>query len=158
MSQHQATREEQLFFRLEMREERVLLWRSRGLKKKFLALLYGLYGLLSDYGQSIWRPTLAFVLFLIVFAGLYAKSSPAAIPWQPGMTTFDCAATVRWMTYSLVSSLPLGGLDAASKELRETLDVTVGPGHAAALVVHKVLSLLSLFLVGLGLRNLFKMK
>jgi hypothetical protein len=159
MNQHQATRDEQLFFRLEMREERLLLWKSRELRKKFLGLLYGLYGLSSTYGQSILRPVVAFVAFLILFAGLYAMSSPAdAIPWLPGITSFDCEATARWMTYSVVSSLPLGGLDAASKELREALEISVGPGHAFALAIHKILSLLALFLIGLGLRNLFKMK
>jgi uncharacterized protein YjbI with pentapeptide repeats len=158
MSTHQATREEQFFFRREMREERVALWRTGRSHLQMRSLLYWVYEVLSDYGASVRRPALGFVLLCIVFAALYAGSSESAIPWLPGRA-FDGAQTADWLTYSFVNSLPLGGLEEPTRELRAAL---FGGKPAAwlpvLLVVHKVLSLLFLFLVGLALRNLFKLK
>ncbi len=157
MSTHQATREEQFFFRQEMKEERVVLWRSARRNLRMRASLYFLYDLLSEYGGSVRRPAIGFVAAWILFAGLYALSS-SATPWLPGRA-FDGARTADWLMYSFVNSLPLSGLDETSRELRAVL-FHASPARwlPGLLVIHKVISLLFLFLVGLALRNLFKLK
>jgi hypothetical protein len=115
-------------------------------------------GGLSDYGASVRRPIFWFFVCVIAFAAMYAGFSDSATVWMPGRA-FDGPQTLRWITYSFVNSLPLGGLDDASRELRKVLfPPEVSPWLSIVLVFHKVLSLLFLFLVGLALRNIFKMK
>jgi uncharacterized protein YjbI with pentapeptide repeats len=158
MSKHQATREEQFFFRREMREERLELWQLGGFQRKLRSILYALYGGLSDYGVSVRRPIFWFFACVIAFATMYAGFSESTTLWMPGRA-FDGLQTLRWLTYSFVNSLPLGGLDDASRELRKVLlPLEVSPWLSIALAFHKILSLLFLFLIGLALRNIFKMK
>jgi uncharacterized protein YjbI with pentapeptide repeats len=160
MNKHLATREEQFFFRREMREERLELWRTGSRVKRLRSILYGFYEVLSDYGASVWRPTAWFLLFSVIAAGTYyLLSSPSAV-WFP-KRGIDGLQALRWLSYSLVNSLPLGGLDQASSELRNVLfaaNSEASPWFSMILVLHKLVSLLFLFLIGVGLRNLFKMK
>ncbi len=158
MSTHQATREEQFFFRREMQEERAVLWSSGRPHLRLRSVLYWLYGALSDYGASVRRPAMWFLVLCVAFAGMYAASSQSATLWIPGRE-FDGAQTVHWIAYSFVNSLPLGGVEEASRDLRGALfGVKPAPWLPVVLVMHKVLSLLFLFLIGLALRNLFKLK
>jgi hypothetical protein len=158
MSKHQATREEQFFFRREMREERLEFWRSGGLGKRLRSILYALYGGLSDYGASVKRPLLFLIALCVAFGAVYAGFSNSATLWLPGRA-FDGSQTLRWLTYSVLNSLPLAGLDHASNALHATLFPTEpSPWLSIALMFYEVLSLIFLFLIGLALRNLFKMK
>jgi hypothetical protein len=107
---------------------------------------------------SVKRPLLFLTAVCVAFAALYASFSDSAILWLPGRIV-DWSQTLRWLSYSILNALPLAGLDHASKGLYETLfPKGPSPWLSIVLVFHKVLSLILLFLIGLALRNLFKMK
>ena len=82
--------------------------------------------------------------------------------WFGPNMAIDFARTTDWIGYSLLSSLPISGLDDMAKGImRQLLNASQWTPPAIlgiALVLHKVLSVLLLFLVGLALRNHFKLK
>jgi hypothetical protein len=157
-SKQQAVREEQHFFRLEMDEERVghrIKGRDAVNKSQpFMALrehgawlLYWLYKQTSDYGFSIARPLLLLAILWLIFAQIYGSYTGVerCFNW-----TVDCKIQSDWLNYSLQQALPLPGFDKL-KPVIEGISV-------AWLSIHKTLSLAALFLIGLALRNLFKLK
>jgi hypothetical protein len=155
LSQHQATREEKLFFRLEMREE------ARRESQCARRLLFRLYSFFSDYGFSVSRPFVWLVVIpLLVTVPIYG--------WLAGFTPYflwqtECQIRYDLLQFSLIQALPLPGLDKWSDTLRQCLFPTAsgawqGIMLTGILMLHKALSLLAVFLMGLALRNLFKMK
>jgi hypothetical protein len=140
-SKQQAIREEQRFFRLEMDEEAL---RETGLKR----WLFRAYRLFSDYGFSIGKPLVVLVVCAIVLGPVHTDALQWCAPigstgkcdlWQPSV----------W-AHGFWYGTPLGGIHPTE-------------AHTAALqmlgiVLHKTISLAALFLVGLALRNLFKLK
>ena len=79
----------------------------------------------------------------------------------PNFSTFDSDRTSRWFRYILINTLPIPGFDKTQMELR--VDLFGQDGYIATLataleMLHKVISLGCVFLLGLALRNLFKMK
>ena len=82
--------------------------------------------------------------------------------WLGPNMAIDFTRTTDWIGYSLLSSLPISGLDDMAKGImRQLLNASQWTPPALlgiALVLHKVLSVLLLFLVGLALRNHFKLK
>lgn len=154
-SKQQAIREEQRFFRLEIEEETLL---KTGLE----GLLFKAYKIFSDYGFSVTRPM--FYLILLPLSWMIA--------WYACLSLFVVVPTgdfgrelavPTWLTqvlcWSLAGALPIPGIDLVH-ELRKTL---FGNGSIAAIalmseLVQKVLSLIGFFLMGLALRNLFKLK
>lgn len=177
-SQHQAIREEQRFFRLEMAEEAAKLvstrqQTSRKKQSSFLGLLketikiishyirvclFFSYKWFSNYGFSFGRPMLLLFFALLVFLGVYtwlADLTPCLL------THADCQIRYDLIQFTLLQTLPLPGLDKWSDCLRSELFSEGGwksVAFTAALMFHKAISLLAVFLVGLALRNLFKMK
>jgi uncharacterized protein YjbI with pentapeptide repeats len=150
-SKQQAISEEQRFFRLEMEEETL---REKGLKR----LLFQAYKTFSDYGFSITRPLKYGGLGVLVLTALYGLLS-----WlgQCGLSVQTCYFAPQWLEFSLLQTLPLPGLD----KLSEAASKAFWPqgawwrfGLSALVVLHKTLSLAALFLTGLALRNLFKLK
>lgn len=148
-SQHQATREEQFFFRKEMAEETArapctLKW------------LFWLYSRFSDYGFSLWRPMVLLFLTLPIFALIYSCLACLTPCW---LWTEGCQIKSELWQFTLMQALPLPGFDKWSESLRECLFLK----HPSAwlpffVMLHKTIALLALFLSGLALRNLFKMK
>lgn len=157
MSKHQATREEQFFFRMEMREEQGELWRAGSLQKRMRAMLYRLYSVFSGYGASVAKPTFFLVVTWSIAAGVYGAIAQQSSFLETGV--IDWHETLRWITFSVANSVPLGGADEMSRELRGRL---LESGKAAwlplILITHKLITVLLAFLIGLGLRNMFKMK
>lgn len=154
-SQHQAIREEQRFFRLEMMEE------ARREPQYARRLLFRLYSFFSDYGFSVSRPFVRLVVIpLLVTVPIYgwlADFTPCFL-WQT-----ECQIRYDLLQFSLIQALPLPGLDKWSDTLRQCLFPTAsgawqGIMLTGILILHKALSLLAVFLMGLALRNLFKMK
>lgn len=130
------------FFAMEMAAQRVVDggWGSlRG-------ALNGLYGAVSDYGRSILRPTLAFFPFFALSAPIFEQSARVGEGCAP--LTGAQAAGVSLATF--LSVLP-GLKDTINYKCLSTL-ATFTAGFNA--VVGAVL----LFLIGLGLRNRFRMK
>jgi uncharacterized protein YjbI with pentapeptide repeats len=150
-AQQQALREEQMFFRLELAEEEK---RAPPTQRS----LFLLYRWTSDYGFSLKRPLhlllFACPIFMLIYAGL-AGLTPC-LSLQAG-----CEINYKLIQFLLLQSLPLPGLDKWSDGLRESL-FTI-PGWRSVVLplfvmLHKGISLLAVFLFGLALRNLFKMK
>ena len=156
-AQQHAVREELRFFKLEMAEE------SKAAKahKTPNWWLYWLYEKLSDFGFSVNRPLLLFALTTIVSVGLYACQADLALcrPWSP-----TCNATAPLLQFGLAHALP-GFEKLAEPAAIKLFGDAAGKGVAdlglftvITLFAQKTVSLLSLFLIGLALRNLFKMK
>jgi uncharacterized protein YjbI with pentapeptide repeats len=154
-SQHQATHDEQRFFRLEMAEE------ARREPQYARHLLFRLYSFFSDYGFSVSRPFVWLVVIpLLVTVPIYgwlADFTPCFL-WQT-----ECQIRFDLLQFSLIQALPLPGLDKWSDSLRQRLfpmasGAWQGIMLTGILILHKALSLLAVLLMGLALRNLFKMK
>ncbi len=148
-AQQQAIREEQRFFKLEMQEEAA---RETG----WLRWLYRTYSVISDFGFSISRPLVLFVLTTFFATLIYAD--------QAGLI-FDPAGsqTAALVQFSIASAIP--GLEKLAEPAGIRLFGDLAKGIANynvwvvfTLLAHKAASLLALFLIGLALRNLFKMK
>jgi uncharacterized protein YjbI with pentapeptide repeats len=150
LSQQQAVREEQRFFQLEMAEEtKYASWRQRS--------WYEAYRLLSNYGFSIWRPLAMLFIAWLLFAATYGSLANLTIclPFQAG-----CSINSAWLEFSLLQALPLPGVDKLEVDLHKELFVPKAAPIWVTMTIlfHKTISLLALFLTGLALRNLFKMK
>ncbi len=150
-SQQQAVREEQRFFKLEMAEEAA---RATGIQKFF----YKAYAACSDYGFSVGRPLALLGLSLLAFSGVYGFFSwlNHCLPTQAA-----CQFNPSWAEFSLIQALPLPGLDKLSDALRGQLFLPSGWISifvTMAVILHKTVSIAALFLAGLALRNLFKLK
>lgn len=139
--QQQAVREEQRFFRLELEEERV---RETGFK----CFLLTLYKLSSCYGTSVWLPLFFWFVLAVISSGLYVEPSTQEACFVLAQNcTWDTEAFRR----SLFHSVPFGGLP-------ELKDHALSWCHSLGIVLHKAFALVFLFLIGLALRNLFKLK
>ena len=154
-SKQQAIREEQRFFRLEMEEETL---RETGLKR----LLFKAYKTFSDYGFSVARPML-YLAFLPIAWMTLGYACLSLFQLVPSGVFLHKRPESTWLAQilhlSLTSALPIPGIDLA-KELRSSL---FGNGVIASIalileMLQKILSLTGLFLAGLALRNLFKLK
>lgn len=150
-SKQQATRQEQQFFLLEMEEETL---RETGLKR----VLFRAYKTFSDYGFSITRPLKYWGLGVLGLTTVYGLLS-----WwgQCDFSMQGCRFSPGWLEFSLLQTLPLLGLD----KLSATAGKEFWPAGAwwdlalsAMVVAHKTISIAALFLIGLALRNLFKLK
>ncbi len=147
MAANQAHREEQFFFRQEMRARRrhERWWRRP---------LYDLYGAVSDYGQSFGRPLVAWFVLLILMARLHldamAKPTHSLDNWQAAFTL------------ALGNTLPLGGFarQATANAIAELYGSPQAIPDCLPLFsnLHTLLSAILLFLAVLALRNLFRMK
>ena len=140
-SQQQAVREEQHFFRLEMDEE---AQRETGLKR----WLFRAYRFFSDYGFSIGKPLVVLLVCAIALGPVHTDAPQWCVPidssgrcdiWQPSVW-----ANGFWY------GTPLGGI----RPTESPIPALQMPG----IVLHKTISLAALFLAGLALRNLFKLK
>ena len=150
-SQQQAIREDQRFFKLEMAEETAgAKWFQ--IKAPYIGAkpLYLAYQWFSDFGFSVARPMLLWAAAVLGFAYIYGGYSPLITCYT---LAENCQVQTDWLQYSLAQSLPLPGLDKLP--LIEKSANTVATGW---LVLHKTISLAALFLAGLALRNLFKLK
>jgi hypothetical protein len=151
-SQHQATHDEQRFFRLEMAEE------AQRAPQYARRLLFRLYSFFSDYGFSVSRPFVwLWLIPLLVVVQILTNFTPS-ISWQA-----EWQIRYDQLQFALIQALPLPALDKWSDSLRQYLFPTAsgtwqGIMLTGILMLHKALSLLAVFLMGLALRNLFKMK
>lgn len=150
-NKQQAVREEQRFFRLEMEEETL---RETGMKR----WLFKAYKTFSDYGFSITKPLKYWGSGVLALTAVYGLLS-----WlgQCGLSVQACNLAPEWLEFSLLQTLPLPGLDKLSENARKAFwpeGAWWGLLLSALVIVHKTSSLASLFLIGLALRNLFKLK
>ena len=157
-AQQHAVREEQRFFKLEMAEEAAL---DTGAKR----WLYRVYKEVAGYGFSLIRPFAGGLCLTGLLAIVYGVLMRGA-GTTPGFAVFskapiDWQLTTQWVQFVLINLLPLPGFDETLKELRSTLFGNSGWWPLLATIaeaMHKICVLLAVFLIGLALRNLFKLK
>jgi uncharacterized protein YjbI with pentapeptide repeats len=161
--QLKSIKEEQRFFKLEMQAERPDLtgWKW---------LFSWVYGFCSDYGFSIWRPlaTLLAVSVAIGAAHGVIANTIADASWKEALTpkpeNVGSERTLTTAQYVLINTIPAPGIDKTQQKLREDLfetETSPTPLSAIALFlefIHKFIALLCVFLSGLAVRNLLKMK
>lgn len=114
----------------EMRAKR---WHETG---KLASCLDILFSAVSDYGQSIWRPVAGLVLLTLVFAFLPNILSEI---WE----LLNLPLEKKTLKIAISDSLPF--IPASrSTEIRVTS------------ILHQLLAVIFIFLIGLGLRNRFR--
>jgi hypothetical protein len=108
------------------------------------------YSLLSDYGQSVSRPLMSLVITWFIFAGAYASIAKNFL-WD------SCYQWLQMMGFSIVHSMPLLPIGrSVRKAAFEGYFVDCQSYVFALMTVQSLASLLLIFLVGLGLRNRFR--
>lgn len=161
MSQHQSHEEELLFFGLEMQA------RALHEPSKAVRAVYALYGLTSNYGHSVRRP-LKFLVYLFAFS-LVATAAIVELP-----AVVDCARGASRCIWSSERASKIAALVAAQsipfapalkeaaadarKELLDQPSVWQSSAFLALATVQASISVMLLFLVGLGLRNRFRLR
>ncbi|MGM8227628.1 pentapeptide repeat-containing protein [Cellvibrio sp. ARAG 10.3] len=145
-SQKQDLRMEQLFFKLEMQEEALL--------NKRQYWLYRLYTVTSDYGFSTSRPLLLLILTPWILASISYAFMADLSPCVPGSNGCDMLGVL--FQFSLIS---IPGFEKIAWEAKDALfSGNMGISVYLVILIQKILTLMGLFLTGLSLRNLFKMK
>ena len=125
--------------------------------------LVWLYGLFSDYGRGILRPI---CWLMVLWAGCALGYARLAVVWSD-VSIWEYLATLLSqssgdaLTLSLVNALP--ALGVASEARKSSLEALYGCVECVPAVVHVigvvegVAAILLLFLIGLGLRNRFRL-
>lgn len=157
-AQQHAVREEQRFFKLEMAEEAEL---DAGAKQ----WLYHIYKEVSDYGFSLIRPLVWGLVLTGLFAVIYGllmwgSDQSAGLAFLTN-AQYNHHLTIQWLQFTLLNLFPLPGFNDTLQELRDNLFGDSGWWPLLAIIVevlHKICILLAIFLIGLALRNLFKLK
>jgi hypothetical protein len=118
------------------------------------------YKKFSDYGFSVIRPLTYWVIAILCLTAIYGLLS-----WMgqcgPSLDGNACVFTPQWLEFSLLQTLPLPGLDKLSEVASKAFwpaGAWWGLALSLLVIVQKTISLAALFLVGLALRNLFKLK
>lgn len=144
----QDHRQEQEFFALELKS-------MRGSRVNGVALIPGLlYETLSNFGRSLMRPIFGLLFTWVLFAAINYAASQDSYKIAPSVTRLVGAA----LTYSGAQIFPFvsGTGDARSWALSQLYDRGV-PGFVHGLnILEGLLALMFLFLIGLALRNRFR--
>lgn len=144
----QDHRQEQEFFALELKS-------MRGSRVNGVALYPGLlYETLSNFGRSLMRPMFGLLFTWVIFAMINISVSQDSHEIAPPVTRIASAAFI----YSGAQIFPFisGTGDARSWALSQLYDRGV-PGFVHSLnILEGLLALVFLFLVGLALRNRFR--
>lgn len=197
-SAHQATREEQFFFRNEMAEEAlfssVILscekgvftfsrsWLKNIFKKKNTInklnmlnlfrpprIYYMAYNNFSGYGFSVARPAFLLIMFPLlvmnILSGFIAYSAgwQQWLPWSGIRWTFNWNEIYHFIQFCVSGALPM--LDIKNEVLLKQLNILFGNVENISYILlsiisgfQKILAILGWFLIGLALRNNFKIK
>ncbi|MBT5549603.1 MAG: hypothetical protein HOJ79_03890 [Nitrospina sp.] len=108
-------------------------WHETG---KLASCLDMLFSFFSDYGQSIWRPVLALVV--LTFTSPFVSDLPSKV-WE----FMDLGIDKEAFKMAIRDSLPFL---PASRSL--AMSITS--------IFHQLIALVFIFLIGLGLRNHFR--
>ncbi len=148
--------DELAFFALELRARR------RRTTSRPVRFLYLAYEITSAYGLSIYRPLLAFLVLQLLFFGIFSLLTW----WQCALSQrcipiFDPDTAHQVLTFTMAQGAPFipAVKDAAPRvtEFLWKLPLVHTVAQLAA-IVQGVFSVVFLFLAGLGLRNLFRLK
>ena len=127
------------------------------------AFWYGLaYDVLSDFGHSMSRPIVVWVVSLFAFAAIYfVNAGTAPTEWFKPCVTDGAPKTLKAITLSLANALP--GLGASrteeAKAFYECLALQHAPAWSPIIQISQTLwSAVLIFLFLLAVRNQFKIK
>ena len=158
MNKMQHHRAETMFFAKEMCARQFIE------KNKLLGGLYWVYGKWSDYGQSVSRPLVGLVVVAVIsfLAYFIATEGPTIVACVPD---HDCQLQIdrgwKLLELTFAGLIPFFEVtkQLGSYALTVLLRVSPTPGYIIVLqVLELVFSLLFLFLLGLAVRNLFRLK
>lgn len=149
-SGQQAIREEQFFFRKEMDEEmKAATWVKRQFPFVGSKALYAAYYHLSEYGFSVWRPLLGIVSIIAIFA--FLRGIHLSEQFCLGFSG-ECEIRSDWIAYGIFQTIPIPGLSKIADEFNMAKEPLL------LIILLKALGISMVFLLGLALRNLFKLK
>jgi uncharacterized protein YjbI with pentapeptide repeats len=108
------------------------------------------YSGLSDYGNSVSKPLITLVITWFIFAGAYASIAKNFL-WE------SCYQWLQMMGFSIVHSMPFLPTGRSVRKVAfEGYFIDSQSYVFALMTVQSLASLLLIFLVGLGLRNRFR--
>jgi hypothetical protein len=107
-----------------------------------------IYKHVSDYGMSIWRPLVAILLLISVYAGIYYALGGHVL-WD--LSSFDLFEPnfVKAMTFSWNQAFPFG-------DISKFKPLNSGFALQILATLQSALSLILLFLTGLAIRRRFQ--
>ena len=135
-----------LFFRREMDlTGRLSPWYTR--------VTYWLYGLVSDYGHSYWRPIVGLAGVWALWSGLYALYFMSLDKLHLGMDRMDLALSITGLSFANIFAV-------FGFHRRFPSDLLADPGTGAILLTasETLLGFVFLFFLGLGLRTRFRLR
>lgn len=141
-------RQEQQFYRLEMQEE-AKLEESTGKRS-----IFWIYAFFSDYGFSVFCPFFWFIFMAHVIA-MFVYGHSANLEFCNPINE-NCNLFSALFQFSLSGIPGFERIGLESKKLLFSHELPLST--SCMLVIHKLIIVTGLFLIGLGLRNLFKMK
>ena len=132
-------------------EMRARRWQKSGISNRVKDSLDQTYDLVSAYGQTILRPLVVLIASWFVFAGWYDLVSPR----------FETVSYTEFLGFAIAMTAPF--LPASSSLRSNEIDKLFGdPAQTDLWAVYGVMglqglvSVILLFLIGLGLRNRFR--
>ena len=161
---------EQQFFRMALiarrhRPTRFMFWNRESSVGVFETITSHLYGLMGDYGASIFRPVISFMAVCLLFAALYTG-------WMHGaggdpLSACDAPTRIDALAGPLEFSFKQGfrpffiwASSVHSPCWTESFETAVGPlgwvGVRLVATAQSILSIALLFLTGLALRRKFQ--
>lgn len=134
----------------EMREESLALafWSVK-------RVLFGTYWYFSRFGTSIGLPLFWLGFGLFVFAGAFSIQSEPN--WCMHLDEY-CKFSGSWLKFSLYNSVPFFGTDTLETIGFEGEIENMNGWSSVLFILQKFYSITMFFLIGLALRNQFKMK
>lgn len=139
--------------------------RAKRWSRKFTSSLLDLsFSVTSNYGLSILRPV---SLFLVTFIAMTLYTIRYAIPtpingeslllWIEQMETIDSKTIFASIQYTLSHLIPfLGGIQEHGKSAKNELSHLLPDNYGLVSILFSIPSYIFLFLIGLGLRNRFR--
>lgn len=155
MNKNQHLMAEKIFTKYVLESERVL---TSGFENG----VFTFYKVVSNYGFSLLRPFLYLLVLPIILLGFCYSAIESAdetcMIWNEGCS-INKELLLNGFKFSTLQSLPFG-LDKTSEALmRDYFPISRSSFKFITLIlIQKVLSLIGWFLIGLALRNLFKIK
>jgi hypothetical protein len=161
-AEHKNTRQELRFFRREMMEE---MWIASSSHRRWLKI----YQFISDFGFSVCRPLVGLLLLALLASMFYLWISSLNGKWflapfdgdlEKYFLSVDWGKTLNYIGFSFSNSLPFLSSAKFDENLIVSLfGVSVNVQIVKSFVVfQQSISFLFWFLIGLALRNKFKLK
>ena len=126
---------------------------------KLASILDAAFSMLSNYGQSILRPFGAWLIVVIGCGAVYSGAVSKLLSGQSLPEIYTNSAFLDGTLYSLIQTLPVFPISRVlQQDLYSALSSFSSPDLMTALTIFQnLLGVVFLFLIGLGLRNRFRL-